>query len=88
MARLPQMSSPFAWVVTSFTLRLLQLVFGVTVIGLYGQDLHKAHREHKYSDGKWGYAVAVGSLSAVTAVVYVMPKLKSHWGFGWDTVLL
>ena len=88
MARLPNTSSPFAWVVTSFTLRFLQLVFGITVIGLYGVDLHRAHRERKYTDAKWGYAVAVGSMSAVTALVYVMPKLKSYWGFGWDTVLL
>ncbi|KAJ9496401.1 hypothetical protein H2202_008064 [Exophiala xenobiotica] len=34
-------------------LRTLQLVQGLVVIGLYGVDLNRANREHKYSDGKW-----------------------------------
>lgn len=33
--------------------RFIQLVLALTVCGLYGVDLHKANREHKYSDGKW-----------------------------------
>lgn len=33
--------------------RFLQLVFGVAVIGLYAQDLNKAHKEGKYTDSKW-----------------------------------
>jgi hypothetical protein len=33
--------------------RFCQLVLALTVCGLYGVDLHKANREHKYSDGKW-----------------------------------
>jgi hypothetical protein len=33
--------------------RLVQMVLALTVCGLYGVDLHKANREHAYSDGKW-----------------------------------
>ena len=88
MARLPTPSTPLPYAITSLTLRFLQLVFGVTVIGLYGVDLHAAHRERKYTDGKWGYAVAVGSMSAVTALIFAAPKVKSWWAFGWDVVLL
>ena len=34
-------------------LRVLQFVFAVTVIGLYGQDLNAAHKAGKYTDSKW-----------------------------------
>lgn len=34
-------------------LRAIMLIFACAVIGLYAQDLNKAHREHKYSDSKW-----------------------------------
>lgn len=33
--------------------RLVQMLFGIVVIGLYAQDLNHAHKEGKYSDGKW-----------------------------------
>ena len=33
------------------------------------------------------FAVVVGSLSAVTTLIYGIPFLKSYWGFGWDFVL-
>jgi len=33
--------------------RLIQIIMALTVCGLYGVDLHKADKEHKYSDGKW-----------------------------------
>lgn len=33
--------------------RFLQLVLALTVVGLYGVDLHKANKLGKYSDGKW-----------------------------------
>jgi hypothetical protein len=39
--------------IINLVFRFLQLVFALAVIGLYAQDLHKAKREHKYSDGKW-----------------------------------
>lgn len=81
-------SLPFPILILNLTLRFLQFIFAITVCGLYGTDLNKAHKEHKYTDSKWAYAVVVGALSAVTALVYVIPKLKSYWAFGWDVVLL
>lgn len=81
-------STPFPILILNLVLRFLQFVFAITVIGLYGTDLHKGHKENKYTDSKWGYAVAIGALSAFTALVYVIPKVKSWWAFGWDIVLL
>ena len=33
--------------------RIIQIIFALAVCGLYGVDLNKADKEHKYSDGKW-----------------------------------
>lgn len=74
--------------ILNWILRFLQLVFAVAVIGLYAQDLEKAHKEDKYTDSKWAYAVAVATLAAVTAILYSVPRIPWHWTFGWDTVLL
>ncbi|KAI0021420.1 hypothetical protein F4780DRAFT_289302 [Xylariomycetidae sp. FL0641] len=54
-------------------LHFFQFVLSLTVIGLYGTDLNHAHQKGKYTDGKWVYAVVVGSLSAVTALLYLVP---------------
>ncbi|TVY59723.1 hypothetical protein LSUE1_G010118, partial [Lachnellula suecica] len=69
-------------------LRFIQLVLALTVCGLYGVDLHAANKEHKYSDGKWVYAEITASLSALTALLYLIP-LISRIGllFIWDTIL-
>ena len=34
-------------------LHFFQFVLAVTVCGLYGVDLHRAHEQGKYTDGKW-----------------------------------
>ncbi|KAJ2994390.1 hypothetical protein NUW58_g1570 [Xylaria curta] len=54
-------------------LHSFQFVLAVTVIGLYGTDLDRAQKRGTYTDGKWVYAVVVASLSAVTAIVYLIP---------------
>ncbi|KAL8856460.1 MAG: hypothetical protein Q9178_006930 [Gyalolechia marmorata] len=69
-----------------WVLRFLQFVFAVTVIGLYAQDLRRAEKEDKYSDSKWGYAVAVGTIGAVSSLLLAWPRL-SMWGWGWDLVV-
>ena len=81
-------SAPLPLLIANWTLRFLQFVFAIAVIGLYAQDLQKAHKEQKYTDSKWAYAVAVATLSAFTCLVYVVPKVKSYWAFGWDLILL
>ena len=68
-------------------LRSLQFIFALVVIGMYSMDLRAADKADAYTDSKWVFAVVVGSLSAVTTLVYGIPFLKSYWGFGWDFVL-
>jgi len=78
--------------IINLTLRLLQLIFALAVVGLYAQDLNKARKENKYSDGKWVFATVVGSLSAVTALIFaIIPILISYTTvailFAWDFIL-
>ncbi|PSS14857.1 hypothetical protein M430DRAFT_35720 [Amorphotheca resinae ATCC 22711] len=68
--------------------RFIQMIFALTVCGLYGVDLHAAHKEHKYSDAKWVYAEVVASLSAVTALLYMIPIVaRVPFLFVWDALL-
>lgn len=48
-----QRGGSFVFFILDATLRFLQLVFAIAVIGLYAQDLNKARKEKKYADGKW-----------------------------------
>lgn len=54
-------------------LHFFQFVLALTVAGLYGVDLDNARKAGKYTDGKWVYAEIVAGLSAVTAVLYMVP---------------
>ncbi|XXH05793.1 hypothetical protein Hte_012231 [Hypoxylon texense] len=54
-------------------LHFFQFVLAVTVCGLYGVDLQRARSQGKYADGKWVYAEVVGALSALTAILYLVP---------------
>ncbi|KAM0816503.1 hypothetical protein AB5N19_02305 [Seiridium cardinale] len=54
-------------------LHFFQFVMGLVVIGLYGVDLDNARKAGKYTDGKWVYAVVVGALSSLTALLYFIP---------------
>ena len=69
-------------------IRFLQLVLALAVIGLYGQYLNNARIQNKYADPNFVYAVVTASLAAVTAVVYLIPFLKTSRFFGWDLVIL
>ncbi|KAF7514459.1 hypothetical protein GJ744_000229 [Endocarpon pusillum] len=78
--------------ILNLVLRFLQIVFALAVVGLYAQDLNKAHKVDKYSDSRWGFATAVAVLSAITALVYaILPLLISSFTtailFGWDAIL-
>jgi hypothetical protein len=72
------------------TIRLLQFVLALTVAGLYGQDLHRAHKAGAYTDSKWVYAEVVAGLSAVTVIAYTVTfaLFNSFWFFAWDWVML
>jgi len=68
--------------------RFIQMILALAVCGLYGVDLHKANKEHKYSDGKWVYAEVTASLSAVTALLYLIPFIcRIPLLFIWDSIL-
>ncbi|EEU47122.1 uncharacterized protein NECHADRAFT_67747 [Fusarium vanettenii 77-13-4] len=71
-------------------LHLCCFALALTTCGLYGTDLHRANQQHKYSDSKWVYAVVVGSISAVTCVVYFVPFILRIAGVVvaiWDFIL-
>ncbi|KAL9020866.1 MAG: hypothetical protein Q9185_001937 [Variospora sp. 1 TL-2023] len=59
-----------------WVLRFLQFVFAITVIGLYAQYLRRANNDDAYSDSKWGYATAVGTIGAVSSLVLIWPALS------------
>ncbi|CAK4033807.1 uncharacterized protein RCC_10895 [Lecanosticta acicola] len=69
-------------------LRFLQFIFAITVAGLYGVDLARAHKDGAGSDSHWVYAEVVAGLSAVTCLVYgLLFFLPSEILFGWDWLL-
>ncbi|KXG49883.1 uncharacterized protein PGRI_058510 [Penicillium griseofulvum] len=81
------------------TVRFLQFVFGLTVIGLYGKDVHHDHSEKHIWHSKWVYALVTAFLATVTAAIhlilpFVMRKAKSGAGpalllpqFAWEFVV-
>ncbi|KAK6542680.1 hypothetical protein TWF694_006624 [Orbilia ellipsospora] len=68
-------------------LRLLQLVLACAVIGLYGKYLSRATDAHEHADGRWVWAVVVGGLSALTAIIYSLPFFPLRFFFIWDILL-
>jgi hypothetical protein len=69
-------------------LRFLQIVFALTVCGLYGTDLDAARKAHKYADRNWVFAVVVAGLSIITAFLLTLPLVKAWWFAWWDSFLL
>ncbi len=62
MARLGRdLNIALDWVLFSI-LRFIQLVFAVTVCGLYGVDLHAAHNVGVPADGRWVSLFSLDSL--------------------------
>jgi hypothetical protein len=63
-------------------LRFFQFILALAVLGLYAQDLTAARKAGVYSDANWVYAVVVSTLSAIVAVVFMIPKVP-WWRGGW-----
>ncbi|EAS31253.3 uncharacterized protein CIMG_06732 [Coccidioides immitis RS] len=61
-------------------IRFLQFVFGIAVIGLYAQDVNHARRSGlpMNSVSKWIYATVIGSLSSITAIIYILLPCAAH----------
>ncbi|RVD81318.1 uncharacterized protein DFL_009185 [Arthrobotrys flagrans] len=68
-------------------LRLLQLALACAVIGLYGKYLARATDAGEHADARWIWAVVVGGLSIVTAILYSLPFWPLRFFFIWDIVL-
>ncbi|KAM7201446.1 hypothetical protein V8F20_004910 [Naviculisporaceae sp. PSN 640] len=70
------------------TLHFFQFVLAVTVCGLYGVELNRAAKAGVHGDGKWVYAEVVGGLSALTAILLVIPYfLRFAVAWVWNLIL-
>lgn len=85
-----QSSLPLPLFIATTFLRFLQFVFAIAVLGLYGTDINSARKAGISVPSKWVYAEVIGSLSALTALVYCLPKInaKAHLACAWDGILL
>ncbi|KAF7712312.1 Uncharacterized protein PECH_003609 [Penicillium ucsense] len=68
-------------------LRFLQIVFGLTVVGLYGRDVHHDHENGESARARWVFALTVAVLATLTAgvsfgVPLIMRRLKGGAGAG------
>ena len=68
-------------------MRLLQLIMGIVVIGLYAQDLDRAHKAGVGYDSKWMFATITGTLASFWAIVCMLPLVKAWFLFGVDFVM-
>ena len=68
--------------------RFFQFVFALTVVGLYGVRVNDERVAHAAESPQWVYAVVIASISALTTVIYALPKVPSAIFFAWDSLLL
>jgi len=71
-----------------YLLRIFQLVLALTVAALYGIRLDAERRAHEHPSNLWLFAEVVAGLSALTALIYMIPSVKSFLFFMWDAALL
>lgn len=77
-----------AWIVCRFVARFLQLIMAAVVAGLYGIRIHHEHSAGQEPAEQWVYALVVAGLSGLTALVFLVPFVKSQFLFAWDAFLL
>lgn len=73
--------------------RLCQLVCALVVCVYYGRVVNKAVKNNVYGDPKWLFAVTVGALSGLTALIYMVWSLVLEFRaiallFAWDAILV
>lgn len=68
-------------------LRFFQLIMALVVIGLYASDLHSASKGGHGHHPAWVYAVFCGSFSALFALIWMIPIIKSWVFFYFDAVI-
>ncbi|KAA8909777.1 hypothetical protein FN846DRAFT_941441 [Sphaerosporella brunnea] len=70
------------------SLRVLQIITALIIAGMYGQDLNNDDKAGRKAGPAWVYAEVVVGLSVITAVVYLLPILRSFkFFFFWDAIL-
>lgn len=69
-------------------IRSLQIILAIVVAGLYGYRVNAERAAHSPVPSQWVYAEVVAGLSAITAIVYLLPLVPSHKAFVWDAILL
>jgi len=69
-------------------IRFFQFIFAITILALYGQDITgQRNTSGGHADGRWVWAEIVAGLSAVTALIFMVPFFKTYKAFGWDALL-
>lgn len=68
-------------------MRFFQFLMGIVIIGLYAQDLDRAHKAGVGYDSKWVFATVTGTLASFWALVCMLPLIKAWYFFGLDFVI-
>jgi hypothetical protein len=68
--------------------RFFQFIFAITILALYGVDITNQRNANGHADGRWVYGLVVALLSAITALIFMVPFFKTYKAFGWDVLLL
>ena len=80
-------SSMSAGAIFRILMRFFQFIMGIVVIGLYAQDLRRAHKAGAKYDSKWMYATVLGTMASFWALVCMLPLVKAWFLFGVDFVV-
>jgi len=67
--------------------RFFQFIFAITILALYGVDITNQRHANGHADGRWVYGLVVALLSAITALIFMVPFFKTYKAFGWDVLL-
>lgn len=87
MSTSPPPSGGMTHFIGKIIVRVLQFLLGITVVGLYSVHLDDQRKKGKPYNTNFMYAVIIGALSALTAVVYAIPFVKWRVLWIWDSLL-
>ncbi|KAH7395770.1 hypothetical protein BKA64DRAFT_754737 [Cadophora sp. MPI-SDFR-AT-0126] len=74
-------------VLTRATLRTLQFIFAVTIIGIYSPDLTHSTSTHAQAHSEWIFADVAACLSALTCITHCFVTVTRVAWCLWDWVL-
>lgn len=69
-------------------LRLLQIIAGVTIFGVYCADLVAASAHGATPSSAWLFACVTGAFGGMTALIYLLPCVHSYLFFWWDWIIV